>query len=102
MTDEELQINGPGGTGFKFKGERTLDVILVLLLSAFFGFLVRDSDSKAESRDLKTHQALERLHEAVHKSEEAQKTMIYVLALPADEREKLNLLKPKQLEEMSR
>jgi hypothetical protein len=77
-------------------------VILVLLLSAFFGFLVRDSDSKAESRDLKTHQALERLHEAVHKSEEAQKTMIYVLALPADEREKLNLLKPKQLEEMSR
>lgn len=100
--DEELNLKGPAGLGLSFKGQQMFPVILVLLLAAFFGYLVYQSDGRSAERDAHTHSALEKLLEATQKSENAQKAMIYVLALPQIEREKLNLMKPRELSEMQR
>ncbi len=102
MTEEELQLKGPGGLGFSFKGQQLFPVVLVLLLSAVFSYLFFISDTKADSRGILTVKAIEEMTASNVKAEATQRAMIYVLSLSQEERQKLNLNKPRELYDMQR
>ena len=109
MSDEQIDMKGPGGFGFSFRGNQMFPVILVLLLAAIFFYLFFQSDSKADDRDKKADEraketitAIQEFRDAATKADSTQKAMIYVLSLSQEERQRLNLMKPKELSDMQR
>lgn len=100
--EQEISIKGPGGMGFSFKGSQLFPAILVLLLGVGFGYMLYVHDSKGADRYHENIAALKQMSEAVSKSESTQRAMIYVLTLSQPDREKLNLMKPRELQEMQR
>lgn len=99
---ESLDLKGPGGLGFSFKGQQLFAVILVLLLGAIFAYLFFQSDAKADSRAKDTVAAIHAMTDSNVKAEATQRAMIYVLSLNQVDREKLNLNKPPELAAMQR
>jgi hypothetical protein len=102
MTDEELSVKGPGGIGLSFKGPHLFPVILMLVLAGIFGVLFYQAETKADVRQWTIVSTMNKLSELTEKAEATQRSMIYVLTLSQAEREKLALLKPKELREMQR
>lgn len=100
--DEELNLKGPGGLGFSFKGAQMFPVILVLLLGAVFAYLFFQADVKADGRNGYITKAIDAMTASNVKAEATQRAMLYVLSLPQADREKLNLMKPRELQEMQR
>lgn len=98
--DDELNLKGPGGLGFMYKGQQLFAVILLLLLAAFFFWLNAQSESKADVRSATTLKAIEQMTVSNVKAEATQRAMIYVLSLSQVERERLNLMKPQELQAM--
>lgn len=112
-TPEEINVSGPGGVGFSFKGAQMFPVILVVLFGAFSAFLFYQGDLRSAERDKVTEvaiasvreanvKAISEVTEATNRTDRTLKTMIYVLSLPQSERERLNLLRPEGLREMQR
>ncbi len=102
MADESLEVKGPGGMGLSFKGAQMFPVILVLLLGAIFGYLFFQSDTKADERQKSTIAALNKIEEVTTRADETQQAMIYVLSLSQEERQRLNLTRPRALTAMQR
>ena len=100
--NEELNVEGPAGLKFAFKGTQLFPAILVLLLGAIFGYLFFQHDGKDDDRSKATIAALKTVGDTNVKAEATQRAMIYVLSLSQEERQKLNLLKPKELSDMQR
>jgi hypothetical protein len=109
---EELAFKAPFVSLF-FRGQQMFSVFLLVVLSATFGYLTYQSDAKAnfradqtdekaDSRAMATVITLEKLEAAINRVEGTQRANIYVLSLSQEERQKLNLLKPKELSEMQR
>lgn len=99
---EELEITGPGGLRAAFKGSNTFAVLLLLLLAAFFWWVAQNGEAKAEERNKQVQAALIKVETAMTQNEETTRAMIYVLSLKPEDREKLNLSKPRLLQEMQR
>lgn len=86
---KETEISGPFGLKIKFRGYDLVTVITVVSLALIAYFLV---DHKSVSA---TNQ--EKVVEQLSKQEEALVTMIYVLTLPQEARDKLKLDMPESL-----
>lgn len=99
--NEELAVTTPVGS-FKFSGGQMFPVILLLILSVVTWGLFYQSTVKADERSVVTVKAIERLEKSTDKFEATQRALIYVSTLSQAEKEKLNLLKPKELTEMQR
>ena len=109
MGDEELSVKGPGGVGFSFKGAQMFPVLLLFLLAAFLAYLVFQIDAKAENRQIvaskvvnEVKEGVDKVQDKVDKVEATMKVLVYVIALPQADREKLNLNKPRELQDMQR
>lgn len=101
-SDESLEVKGPAGFGLSFRGQQLFPVILVLLLGTIFGYLFFQSDTKADVRGKETVVVIQELKAAVDKFDSTQRAVIYVLSLSQEERQRLNLMKPKELSDMQR
>jgi len=111
MTEEQVDIKGPGGIGFSFKGQSQLLLIVLLILGSMggVGYYLSQHEAAAQNRSSESDKKVEENTKAVKdltmevkaqgKSIEA---VIYVLTLPESERAKLNLSKPDKLREMQR
>lgn len=100
--EQELNIKGPGGIGLSFKGSQLFPAILVLILALSFGYMVWVHDGKGDVRYKENIVALNKVAAIIERSESTQRAMIYVLTLNQADREKLNLMKPRELQEMQR
>ena len=101
-TQEKLEVKGPGGMGFSFSGQQMFPLILILLLGSIFGYLFFNSDLKADERSKHTVTAIHEMTKSNERAESTQRAMIFVLSLSQEERQKLNLMKPRELSEMQR
>ena len=99
---DQIKIDGPAGIGLTFKGQQMFPAILVILMSMVFGYLFYTQNTKEEERYKVQVVALQAVESAMIKADQTQQTMIYVLSLSQADREKLNLLKPRQLTDMQR
>jgi hypothetical protein len=106
---EELNIEGPGGLKAGAKGSQTLTFLLTCLLGAWVWYLFYNHEARADEKSKaeivateKLVQAVEKQSKAIEQQERTQRAVIYVLALPQKEREKLNLVRPEILYEMQR
>jgi hypothetical protein len=100
--EQELSVKGPMGMGFSFKGSQMFPAILLFLLALGIGYMIYVHDSKGADRYHENIVALTRMATAVEKSDATQKVMIYVLTLDQKGREQLNLMKPRELQDMQR
>lgn len=97
---ESLQIVGPGGWRANFRG--STGALIFTLLAMVMGVIAYKSDARAEERYSAMILQLQAQEKALKELAEMQAVMIYVLSLPMEEREKLNLLKPRALTEMQK
>lgn len=102
MAEQELEVNAPGGWGAKFKGDQMFYLVVTMLLGAFIGYMIYQNNAKATESITGVINAQAQLKASIDAQIATQKAMIYVLSLPQTEREKLNLLRPKELAEMQR
>lgn len=109
--DQAVELKGPGGIGFNFKGNNTtlLTVLLFLVMCGAILLVIYQHEAQAQvrqsdnvKRDTETKEVIKALTDAVKSQEKNQEAMIYVLTLPQDQREKLNLNRPDRLREMQR
>lgn len=100
--NERIEIQGPAGVKMSFRGQQTLAVLLVILFASIMAFGLWLHDKRDEANNLAIIAALKAVAAVESKSDATQRAMIYVLSLPQAERDKLNLMKPKELLEMER
>lgn len=102
--EEQVELNGPGGIGLKFKGQNPLLLTVVLMCTCAGGLWYVINGHAAESKNdaRENAEAVRALTAEVKSQSETVKAMIYVLTLPEKERAKLDLLKPEKLKEMQR
>lgn len=93
----QLDIKGPGGLSLGLKGTSTQILSALLIAVAFSAgvYFLYQHDQKTDSGNAKVIAAVQELTES-------QRAMIYVSTLKQEDREKLNLLKPKSLGDMQR
>lgn len=101
-TNSELDVKGPGGIRLSFKGSQVFPVLVMIITLMSIGYFLYLHDTKEESHNAVTTAAITKMAQSIDKADATQRAMIYVLALPQNEREKLNLMKPKELQDMQR
>lgn len=107
----DLELRGPGGLGFKFRGSNTLLLVTVLFLvitGTILFFMQQHEVSAATretaqmARDNQTQQLLKSVIEISTKQHEEMQNTTFVLTLNDKERKALNLMKPDSLRRMQR
>lgn len=97
---ESLQITGPGGWRANFRG--STGALIFTLLACIMGVIAYKSDAKADTRYESMMLRMQAQEKALRELAEMQAVMVYVLSLPMEEREKLNLMKPRALTDMQK
>jgi len=99
-----VEVKGPMGTSARFKGAASSSALLLFLLAAIFLWIARNGESRADDRNAEIRASLQQVREALVRNDETQQALIYVLALPQEERAILlrNMKKPRMLRDMSR
>jgi hypothetical protein len=100
---------GPQGVKGSVTGSQVLPVLLAGLIGAWAWYLFYNHEARADDKTKaqviateKLAAAIDKQSKAIEQQERTQRAMIYVLALPQKEREKLNLVRPEILYEMQR
>lgn len=103
-TDHEdvVKIKGPMGFFATVTGKQIFPMLLVLLLAGSIAYGLYLHDAKADVRVKEMKDTIFEMSKAIQRSEETQRAMLYVLSLKPEERERLNLAKPKVLKEMEK
>lgn len=101
-SQDQIKVEGPAGIGLTFKGQQLFPAILVILFSLVFAYLFFTHDAKDDARAAATIAALKGVQDATVKADATQRAMIYVLSLSQEDRQKLNILKPKEITDMQR
>lgn len=102
--EEQVEVSGPGGLGFKFKGQNPL-LLTVLLMCALAGglwWVLNGHAAESKNNAAENAAAMKALTAEVKGQSDTLKAVIYVLTLPEKERAKLDLQKPEKLKEMQR
>lgn len=99
---ESVEITGPAGISAKFinLGDKSMTVLLLLLLAAIMGYIAYRGEAKADERAAVAVSGQKEVKDALARYEETQRALIYIMTLPQAQRESLNLAKPKALREM--
>ena len=109
--EEQVEIAGPSGMGFKFKGhsQALLGILLAFTVSVGLAFQLKSheqhSDEVADQQNKKMDAVAEeirQLQKIASRQDQTQEAMIAVIAMDAKERAKLNLRTPERLREMQR
>ena len=98
---EEVEVKG-WGIGAKFSGPQVTCVVVLLLLGAFLGYAIYQHNADAHESLTAVVHAQEAVKDELKQNREVQEAMMYILSLTQAEREKLNLTKPKKLQDMQR
>ena len=112
QNNEELAVKTPVLSLF-FRGRQMFSVLLLIVLSTVFAYLTYENDAKAttranltdekaDSRAMVTVITLEKVEAAITRFEATQRVGIYVQSLTEEQRQKLNLMEPKELSAMKR
>lgn len=87
-----------------FRTANNSAALLLILLAALFLYIAKSGEAKADDRASTTNATLVKVQKALDDSQEANRTVIYVLSLPQGEREELSktLAKPQFLKDMQK
>jgi len=93
-TEEQVEIKR-GDLSAKVSGPAVITALFCLGLAGFVGYLLFEHDARAAKFQ-------DEVRETLQAQKGMMKSMIYVLALPESEKQKLNLSEPQELRDMRR